>query len=244
MQLQGEWHPYAETICSVDPSGRGTDETTAAYISQRNGFLYLHEMRAFRDGYSDNTLLDILKGCKKYGVTKLVIETNFGDGIVAELFKKHLLQTGQGVDVEEVRATVRKEDRIIDSLEPVLNQHRLVVDKSVIEWDFRSNPDEAPEKRLMYMLFYQMSRMCREKGAVRHDDRIDCLAQGVKYFTDAMSISAQRVVDQRKADEWNHMLEEWFDDPQAATNHLVLGMNLDQRRQSSGNPKTTVPNWV
>ena len=64
MQLQGEWHPYQETICSVDPSGRGTDETTAAYISQRNGFLYLHEMRAYRDGYSDKTLLDILKGVK------------------------------------------------------------------------------------------------------------------------------------------------------------------------------------
>ena len=28
---------------SIDPSGRGTDETTAAYISQHNGF-YLHEM--------------------------------------------------------------------------------------------------------------------------------------------------------------------------------------------------------
>jgi len=41
MQLQGEWTPYAETICSVDPSGRGTDETTAAFISQKNGFLYL-----------------------------------------------------------------------------------------------------------------------------------------------------------------------------------------------------------
>ena len=30
MQLQGEWGPYTETICSVDPSGRGTDETAAA----------------------------------------------------------------------------------------------------------------------------------------------------------------------------------------------------------------------
>jgi hypothetical protein len=245
MQLQGEWHPYQETICSVDPSGRGTDETTAAYLSQRNGFLYLHNMRAYRDGYSDNTLLDILRGCKKYGVTKLVIETNFGDGIVAELFKKHLQQTHQAIDVEEVRATVRKEDRIIDSLEPVLNQHRLVVDKSVIEWDFKSNPDEAPEKRLMYMLFYQMSRMCREKGAVKHDDRIDCLAQGVKYFTDAMAISAHEAVKTRKMEEWNEMLAEWEDDPQAAANHMVFGMNLEQRRQakgtSSGKP---VPTWV
>ena len=244
MQLQGEWDSYTETICSVDPSGRGSDETTAAYLSQRNGILYLHEMRAYRDGYSDNTLLDILKGCKKYEVSKLVVETNFGDGLVSELFRKHLQQTNQRVDVEEVRATVRKEDRIIDSLEPVLNQHRLVIDKGVIEWDFKSNPDEAPERRLMYMLFYQMSRMCREKGAVKHDDRIDCLAQGVQYFTDAMGISAQEAIKERKRMEWNQMLEEFIDDPQSSANHMVLGMNYDQRQQAKGNGKNSVPNWV
>ena len=201
-------------------------------------------MRAYRDGYSDNTLLDILKGCKKYNVTKLVVETNFGDGIVAELFKKHLQQTQQGIDVEEVRANVRKEDRIIDALEPVLNQHRLVVDRSVVEWDFRSNPDEAPEKRLLYMLFYQMSRMCREKGAVRHDDRLDALAQGVKYFTDAMGISAQEVIKERKGEEWNDMLEAFINDPQTETNHLVLGMSMDQKRQARGGGKNSVPTWV
>ena len=244
MQLQGEWEPYQESICSVDPSGRGSDETAAAYISQRNGFLYLHEMRAYRDGYSDNTLLDILRGCKKYKVTKLVVETNFGDGIVAELFKKHLQQTKQGIDVEEVRANVRKEDRIIDTLEPVLNQHRLVVDRSVLDWDYKSNKDEAPEKRLLYMLFYQMSRMCREKGAVRHDDRLDCLAQGVKYFTDAFAISAQQQINLRKMEDWNDMLEAFVEDPQAMTNHLVLGMNVNQRQQARGGGKTSVPTWI
>jgi hypothetical protein len=136
MQLQGEWTPYTETICSIDPSGRGTDETAATYISQKNGFLYVHEIRAYRDGYSDNTLLDILRGCKRYNVSKLLIETNFGDGIIAELFKKHLQQTKQALDVEEVRANVRKEDRIIDSLEPVMNQHRLIIDRGLVEWDY------------------------------------------------------------------------------------------------------------
>ena len=246
MQLQGEWTPYAETICSVDPSGRGTDETTAAFISQKNGFLYLHEMRAYRDGYSDDTLLNILRGCRKYGVTKLLVETNFGDGIVGELFKKHLQMTGQHIDIEEVRANVRKEDRIIDSLEPILNQHRLVVDKKVIEWDYRSNPDEAPEKRLMYMLFYQMSRMCREKGAVKHDDRLDCLAQGVKYYTDAMSISAHETTKQRKRDEWNSMLADFLDNPTASANHMVLGMNKEQRDKANliDQNNTSVHTWV
>jgi len=244
MQLQGDWDSYQETICSVDPSGRGSDETAAAYISQRNGFLYLHEMRAYREGYSDNTLLDILKGCRKYNVTKLVIETNFGDGIVAELFKKHLVQTKQGIDVEEVRATVRKEQRIIDTLEPVLNQHRLVVDRSVIDWDYNSNKDAAPESRLLYMLFYQMSRMCREKGAVKHDDRLDCLSQGVQYFTDCMAISAQEQINTRKREEWLDMLRSTIEDPQQSANHLVLGLNKEQRQQARGTAETSVPNWV
>jgi hypothetical protein len=245
MQLQGEWSPYTETICSVDPSGRGTDETAAAFISQKNGYLYLHEMRAYRDGYSDRTLLDILRGCKKYNVTKLVIETNFGDGIVCELFRKHLQQTKQAIDVEEVRANVRKEDRIIDSLEPVFNQHRLIVDRGVIDWDYKSNPDGAPEERLLYMLFYQMSRMCREKGAVKHDDRLDCLAQGVKYFTDALSISAYESVKMRKQEDWQDILDSWMDDPQSAANHLVLGMDLEQRRQARGKDgRSKTPTWV
>ena len=234
MQLVGEWSSYDETICSVDPSGRGTDETAAAFLSQRNGLIYLHEMSAYRDGYSDSTLLDILRRCRTYGVTSLVIETNFGDGIVGELFKKHLINTKQHINIEEVRANVRKEDRIIDSLEPVLNQHRLIVDRGVIDWDYASNKDSPAEERLLYMLFYQMSRMCREKRAVKHDDRLDCLAQGVKYFTDALSISAQDQIQLRKKEEWDNMLAEFLDNPQASANHMVIGMILDQRRECMG----------
>jgi hypothetical protein len=244
MQLQGEWSDYTETICSIDPSGRGTDETAATYISQKNGFLYVHEVRAYRDGYSDNTLLDILRGCKRYNVSKLLIETNFGDGIVAELFKKHLQQTKQAIAVEEVRANVRKEDRIIDALEPVMNQHRLIIDRGVVEWDYASNKDAAPEERLLYMLFYQMSRMCREKGAIRHDDRLDSLAQGVKYFTDAMGISAYEAVKQKRMDDWQDLLQTFLDDPQSAANHMVMGFDLDMRQKARGASRGGIPTWV
>ena len=245
MQIQGEWTPYTETICSVDPSGRGSDETAACFLSQKNGFLYLHEMRAYRDGYSDTTLLDILRGCKKYNVTTLLIESNFGDGIVAELFKKHIQQTKQAIYIEETRANVRKEDRIIDSLEPILNQHRLICDRSVIDWDYKSNANAAPEERLLYMLFYQMSRMCREKGAIKHDDRLDCLAQGVKYFTDALSISAKQAIIDRKREEWASLLEDFIESPQSSANHIVFGMTKDQRDKARGRDDgKPTPTWV
>ena len=202
-------------------------------------------MRAYRDGYSDDTILNILRGCSKYNATTLLIESNFGAGIVAELFKKHIQQTKQNIFIEETRANVRKEDRIIDSLEPVLNQHRLCIDKSVVEWDYKSNQNEAPELRLLYMLFYQMSRMCSEKGAVKHDDRLDCLAQGVKYYTDALSISAQEAMKARKRDEWNSMLEDFLEHPQSSANHLVFGMNRDQRSEARGKEGgKSLPTWV
>ena len=244
MQIQGEWTEYSETICSVDPSGRGADETTACFLSQLNGIIYLHEVFATKDGYSDKTLLTILKKCKKYGVSTLLIESNFGDGIVSELFRKHCQTTKTNINIEETRANVRKEDRIIDALEPVFNQHRLVVDPAVIEWDYASNADEASENRHQYMLAYQISRMCREKGAVRHDDRIDSLAQGVKWFTDALALSAEVEIQDRKDNEWLDHLEAWMDDPQSEANHLVMGMSLDQKREARGISKHQLESWM
>jgi hypothetical protein len=87
--------------------------------------------------------------------------------------------------------------------------------------------------------------MCREKGAVKHDDRLDSLAQGVKYFTDALAISAYETVKQRRQEDWLDMQEAWLDDPQSAANHIAFGMTLEQRRQArqlSG--KKSVPTWV
>ena len=244
MQIQGEWMEYAETICSVDPSGRGADETVATFLSQLNGIIYLHEMYASKDGYSDKTLLEILRRCRKYDASTLLIESNFGDGIVSELFRKHCQTTKTNINIEETRANVRKEDRIIDSLEPVFNQHRLVVDPKVIEWDYASNANEAVENRFQYMLGYQISRMCREKGAVRHDDRIDSLAQGVKWFTDALALSAEEQIKDRRKEEWIDHLEAWMDDPECEANHIALGMTLDQKRQARGDTRSHSHTWI
>ena len=90
-----------------------------------------------------------------------------------------------------------------------------------------------------------MSRMCREKGAVKHDDRLDCLAQGVQYYTDALSISAHNVVRERKREEWNSMLEDFLDNPKQSVNHLAFGMNKEQRDKAKGlESGKPVPTWV
>ena len=67
-----------------------------------------------------------------------------------------------------------------------------------------------------------MSRMCREKGAVKHDDRVDCLAQGIKWFTDALAISAQETINERKREDWDDMMKMWEEDPQGAADSHVF----------------------
>ena len=90
-----------------------------------------------------------------------------------------------------------------------------------------------------------MSRMCREKGAVKHDDRLDCLAQGVKYYTDAMAIAAYETVKERKKEDWKDMMDMFLDDPQTATDCLVFGMNMEERQKvRQGKGKKSVHTWV
>jgi hypothetical protein len=135
---------------------------------------------------------------------------------------------GAVFSTEEVRATVRKEERIIDTLEPVMNQHKLIIDPKIFEYDYSSNPEAPPEKRLEYMLGYQMSRMCREKGAIKHDDRIDALSQGVQWFIDSLAQSAFKAQAIRKNDEWKAMMYAFENEPQMATDALALGQSFKQ----------------
>ena len=195
-------------------------------LSQANGYVFVRDLKAYREGYSDTTLSDIVRLGKKYKASRLLVESNFGDGMLCELFNRHIQQMGAQFSTEEVRATVRKEERIIDTLEPVMNQHKLIVDPRVWEYDYSSNPDAPPEKRLEYMLGYQMSRMCRDKGAVRHDDRVDALAQGVQWFIDALAQSAHKAQALRKHEEWSAMMFAFENDPKQATDALVLGRSF------------------
>ena len=223
-----EFVHYGQTIVAVDPSGRGKDETVAVVLSQINGLIFIRDMMATQDGYSDKTLCGILRLAGRYGASMCLIESNFGDGAVMELMKKHAQEMKVGMAFEEVRATTRKEDRIIDTLEPVLNQHRLVIDQRLIDWDYRSNPEMAPEERLPRMLMYQLTRMCREKGAVKHDDRVDALALGVKYFQDVLAISAKEQEIGRTRQQWSNMVEGFLSAPTLATDLLVAGSTFDE----------------
>jgi len=197
LQIIGDWIPYTGSVMAIDPAGRGADETSYAIVKMLNGFLYLVAAGGLQGGYSPETLQTLADLAKAHTVNQIIIEANFGDGMFSELLKPYLQKT-HPVTVEEVKHSIQKEKRIVDVLEPVMNQHRLIVDQGVIEADYKSVGHYAADKATRYMLFYQMTRITRDKGALSHDDRLDALAIAVQYWVDQMAAQADEAIKDRK----------------------------------------------
>ena len=234
-RLGDDWLDWpADTIIAVDPSGRGKDETGVVVLSQVAGNIYLRALRGFREGYSDATLTAILKLGLQYGATMCLVESNFGDGTVVALLQKHAREMQVPMTFEETRAFVRKEERILDALEPVTTQHRLIVDRGVVEYDLASNQDLPLEERLQKTLAYQLTRLSRDKGALKHDDRVDALAMGVAYFTDRLNVSQFEEAKKISQEAYSTMLKQMDEDPTRFVDDLVLGdtrQRLQERAQ-------------
>ena len=200
--------PYHGSVMAIDPSGRGTDETAYAVVKMLNGFLYLTDAGGLPGGYDERTLKGLVDIAARQKVNQIIVESNFGDGMFTELLKPHL-RTGHNCFIEEVRHSIQKEKRIIDTLEPVMNQHRLVVDSRIIQRDYETA--KTTDKSLHYSLFYQLSRVVRARGALLHDDRLDALAIAVAYWTEHMAQNADERITDARAQELDERLERFME---------------------------------
>ena len=192
---------YTGTVMAVDPSGRGKDETSYAVVKYLNGYLFVLEVGGTREGYSDSTLRQLANKAKIYGVNEIVAEGNFGDGMFSQLFKP-VLNDIHPCSVTEVKNYAQKEARIIDTLEPVMMRHKLIIHKQVIIDDY-----QVYENAPAYSLIYQMTRLSRDRGALAHDDRLDALCMAVAYWLAVMDrdeeIGMQEQIEAK--------LEQWLD---------------------------------
>lgn len=188
---------YSGAVMSIDPSGRGKDETGYAVVKMLNGFLYVRRAGGVSGGYSEEALKKLSMIAKEEGVNEIIIESNFGDGMFTQLLLPILTKI-HPVTVNEVRHNTQKERRIIDVMEPVMNQHKLVFDKKLIKQDYESTQSLPPEMALRYQLMYQLTRITAERGALVNDDRLDALAMAVQYWVDAMAQDADRKIGARR----------------------------------------------
>ncbi|WP_323114444.1 phage terminase large subunit [Pseudomonas guariconensis] len=189
-QANSSFMAYESRILVIDPSGRGKDETGYAVLFQLNGYIYLMEWGGFRGGYDDKTLESLAKIGKKWKVNEVVIEGNFGDGMYLKLFSPVMAKVHR-CTITEVKSKGQKELRMADVLEPVLGSHKLVVQESVIEEDYRSACNSDGQFDIRYCGFYQLTRLTRDRGSLAHDDRLDALAIGVQFFVESMEKNSE-----------------------------------------------------
>lgn len=188
---------FTGTVMSIDPAGRGKDETGYAVIKMLNGFLYVRRAGGLAGGYDTATLTELAKIAKAEEVNYVIIEANFGDGMYSELFKP-VLAEHRPCMVEEVKHSIQKERRIIDTLEPVMASHKLVFDTKVIEDDYRTAQAYEADNKFTKTLIYQLSRISYDKGSLKHDDRLDALAIAVNYWAEKMAQDANKGITNEK----------------------------------------------
>jgi len=205
------WVEYQGTVMSIDPSGRGADETSYAIVSQLHSNLFLKAIGGFRDGYSTATLEELARLAKDHNVNEIAIESNFGDGMFAKLLTPVLQRLKVEANIVEGRNHTQKELRIIGTLQPLIDSHKLVMDFDLVKKDVETalglsqlEDEEESTLGLAYSLLYQLTRITRDRGSLKHDDKLDALEIACRYWIDSMAQD-----DSRQAEE----LEEIYNAP-------------------------------
>lgn len=222
-----EWAEWDHTVMFVDPSGRGKDETAYAIVRNMRGTLWLVAAGGWIGGYTDDILRALAVQAKRYDVPKIIVEPNFGDGMFRKLLEPVVHKVHPNCTVEDAeRAKAQKEARIIDTLEPVMMRHKLVVDPKVIEDDYNSTEGVSNDEAQRYRLVYQLTRITRERGALVRDDRVDALAGAVAYHVDRIGQDAQVAAATNR--------DRLFDEDLARFMNNVIGREPNGREGSWG----------
>jgi hypothetical protein len=191
MFIDEKWTEYEGAVMTIDPSGRGRDELGFAVVKQLMGVLYCTCCGGLQGGYEESNLVKLANIAKDHQVKYIIIESNFGDGMFTKILQP-ILGKIYPCTTEEIRHNVQKEKRIIDTLEPVINRHRLVFDVDLLKKDL-------VYEDVRYSLLYQLTHITKDRGSLKHDDRLDALAMAVAYWVESMVRDEKTAIDDHRS---------------------------------------------
>lgn len=157
-KISDNYIPFTERILWVDPSGSGEDEVSWTVGLGVPGYIYIPEVSASVDGFSEITYKRIAMAAKKWHVHRVIVESNFGGGAYRRLLEPMFRDLGVNANLEDRSVRGNKEARIIDTLRPFTAGHKIVISTEVAKdaiWG------------------YQYSNITYTPGCLPHDDRID-----------------------------------------------------------------------
>ena len=224
---------YERIIMAVDPSGRGADETSWYIIGILMGSMYILDGGGFEGGFDEKgVLIPLARKAKEWDIQVFVSESNMGGGMFTELMRPVMLKYHRCI-LDEVRNNIRKEQRIIDTLEPLMARHKLIVSESVITDDIRDAEKHGKEgtsaNRMAWSLFYQMTHISYEKDCLIHDDRLDALAIGCAYLVDSVDVDVEREIQQQE--------DRAFEERMSREGRYTVGEDYEVNRGSTNSQK-------
>lgn len=189
-----EMGDYDYRIMSIDTAGKGKDEIGITILYHLNTRIFVKKIIGLQGGYEKETMESIATLCKIHNIGTLVTEDNYGDGAFAKILEPYVLQISPTTEIEGLKVGGQKEVRIIETLEPLMNQHRIVMDKGIFDYDLK-----APSRN--YSFTHQLSKITKERDSLVHDDRLDSLANGVSFLLDKISDDENRGLEIHAEDE-------------------------------------------
>ena len=236
-----EMYEYEGKHLYVDTAGGGNngDETVGAVTYFLHGYIFLAEILRLPGGYGDEQYKALSALAMRHDVNSIDVEKNFGFGAFAAAWRPIILATYKEAGksncprIEDVWESGQKELRIIDTLEPIMARHRLVVHEDIIQYDLDASKKYPIDRQESYKFFHQMAKISRDKGALIHDDSIDAVAGSCRKWVDRIAVDEQIRMEQKQTDENVAFFAEWGGDIGTNQNG-VLGLASDRfRKQTS-----------
>ena len=212
-----ELFAYEGKMIYVDPAGGGQngDETVATVTYFLHGYIFLMEQLALPGGFSPEVFLELSQLALRHMVHKIDVEENFGKGMFAQMWRPVLLQTYKEAghpgapQIEDIWESGQKELRIIDTLEPVIARHRLIINTEVWRDDVTQVQKYPIDLRSTYSLHHQLAMLTRDRGSLVHDDRIDSLAGAVRPWMENLAIDEELRIQQKSTNQNIQFMQEW-----------------------------------
>ena len=113
-----------------------------------------------------------------------------------------------------------------------MNNHRLVMDKSIVEAQFSDIPEDKGERARYYNGFFQMSFLTRDRGSLKQDDRIDVLAEAVGYFTTMVARDTEKAAERSSDKARDKSIKDFIDNAKQGHRTTVLHQRPRHKRGS------------
>jgi hypothetical protein len=238
-KVEDEQLPYTGRMMFIDTAGggqnagaKGADEMVGVVTYFLNGMVFFMDMEAFvpNPDEAEGEYRKLASLAYKHRVNHIEIERNFGGEMLASAIKKEInlyyeemeksdpaahkahmeiAKAKGGPSIETSWAAGQKELRIIDTLEPLMRRHQLIINVDMIEKDAHLSRFYPAERKRIYSLWHQMRKITRDKASLSHDDRLDALAGACGYWAESV-VQDERKMAERKLDkEVDDIMAEW-----------------------------------